>query len=159
MKEAVLFLLVSFVAISFAAPRVYSVGNTVYFVQNEPSPNLIPTADTTFRDTKSEDTSSRFEEVGDDEISSDAVGVRGPVESTSIRATTTVEPKMAEENDESRFQEVSSDEIADVVGVPVNFPYPAPTTTSDSFLNLNKLITGVKSKFFKFINKMRRFFN
>lgn len=162
MNSAVFFLFISVCAFTTAAPRVYSVGNTVYFVQNESVGQSYSKIDQLLAEnaredtiSRFEDTSSRFEEVGDDEVA-DVVGVA--VESTSVeyRSTEATEkPKSAEDtSDDSRFEEVGLDEITDVVGIP-NSPYPSSTTPIKKINLIGKITIFVS----KFTSKIRQYFS
>lgn len=155
MNSAVFFLFISVCAFTTAAPRVYSVGNTVYFVQNESVGQSYSKIDQLLAENAREDTSSRFEEVGDDEVA-DVVGVA--VESTSVeyRSTEATEkPKSAEDtSDDSRFEEVGLDEITDVVGIP-NSPYPSSTTPIKKINLIGKITIFVS----KFTSKIRQYFS
>lgn len=151
MKFAIVFLFTSIITLT--AARVYSIGNTVYFVQNDSPANFQQeiSAENTF-----EDTASRFEEVGDDEVA-DIVGV--PVESTSIKIAPTVATEKPESavntDDDSRFQEVGLDEITDVVGIPSNLPHSINRNTP---FNKAYLIETLKSFVSKLAKKIRNFF-
>lgn len=153
MKFAIVLLVASIITFTAAAPRVYSIGNTVYFVQNDSAANFQPEllAENTF-----EDTASRFEEVGDDEVA-DVVGF--PVESTTIKIApteATEKPESAVNTvDDSRFQEVGLDEITDVVGTPTNLPHSINRNTP---FNKTYLIETLKSFVSKLTEKFRNFF-
>lgn len=169
MNSAVFFLFISVCAFTTAAPRVYSVSDTVYFVQNESVGQSYSKIDqllaeharedtsSRFEDTSSrfEDTSSRFEEVGDDEVP-DVVGFA--VESTSVKyrsTKSTEKPKSAEDtSDDSRFEEVGLDEITDVVGIP-SCPYPSSTTPIKKINLIGKFTIFVS----KITSKIREIFN
>lgn len=155
MNSAVFFLFISVCAFTTAAPRVYSIGDTVYFVQNESVGQSYSKIDQLLAEHAHEDTSSRFEEVGDDEVA-DVVGFA--VESTSVkyRSTKATEnPKSAEDtSDNSRFEEVGLDEIADVVGIPSS-PYPSSTTPIKKINLIGKFTIFVS----KITSKIRQFFN